>query len=68
MLWLSKVICTKKKIDSMCGTHIVLQENVYNTQNGKRTCGKCRKPTPSKMVQQPRINSTIIEAIRLNRM
>jgi len=32
---------------------------------GKRTCGKCRSIIPEKMAKNPRINSSLVAAIRL---
>ncbi|KAJ0054451.1 hypothetical protein Pint_01292 [Pistacia integerrima] len=35
---------------------------------GKHTCAKCRCAIPSKMASQPRINSTLVVAIRMAKM
>ncbi|KAJ0105303.1 hypothetical protein Patl1_19707 [Pistacia atlantica] len=35
---------------------------------GKRTCAKCRNTIPPKMASQPRINSTLVAAIRMAKL
>ncbi|KAL5657365.1 hypothetical protein ACJX0J_030528, partial [Zea mays] len=51
-----------------CGHNFCLKCFNRWTHNGASACGKCRRPIPYKMVQQPRINSAIVSAIRAARM
>lgn len=52
-----------------CGHNFCLKcfEKWVGTQ-GKKTCAMCRKSIPPKMVQEPRINSAIVMAIRMAKL
>lgn len=52
-------------VQTPCGHNFCLKCFNRWIHNGKRTCGTCRALIPSKMAEQPRINSTIVEAIRM---
>ncbi|XP_062230448.1 E3 ubiquitin-protein ligase ORTHRUS 2-like [Phragmites australis] len=64
----SCVFCIKlpdRPVTTPCGHNFCLKCFQKWIQNGKRTCGKCRAQIPAKMAQQPRINSALVEAIRM---
>ncbi|OQU88824.1 hypothetical protein SORBI_3002G101200 [Sorghum bicolor] len=57
-----------RPVTTPCGHNFCLKCFNGWTRKGKRACAKCRQPIPSKMVQQPRINSKMDEVIRKARM
>ncbi|XP_066393736.1 E3 ubiquitin-protein ligase ORTHRUS 2-like [Miscanthus floridulus] len=57
-----------RPVTTPCGHNFCLKCFNGWTRKGKRACAKCRKPIPSKMVEQPRINSKMDEVIRKARM
>ncbi|CAN6344761.1 unnamed protein product [Urochloa humidicola] len=64
----SCVFCLKlpdRPVTTPCGHNFCLKCFQKWIHNGKKTCGKCRAHIPPKMAQQPRINSAIVEAIRM---
>ncbi|XP_062196443.1 E3 ubiquitin-protein ligase ORTHRUS 2-like [Phragmites australis] len=64
----SCVFCMKlpdRPVTTPCGHNFCLKCFQKWIQNGKRTCGKCRAQIPAKMAEQPRINSALVEAIRM---
>nr|GMD29228.1 E3 ubiquitin-protein ligase ORTHRUS 2-like isoform X2 [Ipomoea batatas] len=48
-----------------CGHNFCLKCFQKWIGQGKRTCAKCRRKFPPEMVNQPRINSTLVAAIRM---
>uniref|UniRef100_A0A0A8YTM3 RING-type E3 ubiquitin transferase n=1 Tax=Arundo donax TaxID=35708 RepID=A0A0A8YTM3_ARUDO len=54
-----------RPVTTPCGHNFCLKCFQKWIQNGKRTCGKCRTQIPAKMAEQPRINSALVEAIRM---
>ena len=50
-----------------CGHNFCLRCFEKWVGQGKRTCAKCRKGIPEKMASQPRINSSLVFAIRMAR-
>ncbi|CAN6358835.1 unnamed protein product [Urochloa humidicola] len=64
----SCVFCMKlpeRPVTTPCGHNFCLKCFQKWIQNGKRTCGKCRAQIPPKMAAQPRINSALVEVIRM---
>ncbi|WVZ95650.1 hypothetical protein U9M48_041384 [Paspalum notatum var. saurae] len=64
----SCVFCMKlpeRPVTTPCGHNFCLKCFQKWVQSGKRTCGKCRAQIPPKMAQQPRINSALVEVIRM---
>ncbi|TVU18446.1 hypothetical protein EJB05_34547 [Eragrostis curvula] len=64
----SCVFCMKlpdRPVTTPCGHNFCLKCFQKWIQSGKRTCGKCRGPIPNKMAAQPRINSALVEVIRM---
>ncbi|CAL4902510.1 unnamed protein product [Urochloa decumbens] len=64
----SCVFCMKlpeRPVTTPCGHNFCLKCFQKWIQNGKRTCGKCRAQIPAKMAAQPRINSALVEVIRM---
>ncbi|KAL6619605.1 hypothetical protein ACP70R_034744 [Stipagrostis hirtigluma subsp. patula] len=64
----SCVFCMKlpeRPVTTPCGHNFCLKCFEKWIQNGKRTCGKCRAQIPPKMAAQPRINSALVEVIRM---
>ncbi|RLM99798.1 hypothetical protein C2845_PM06G03360 [Panicum miliaceum] len=64
----SCVFCMKlpeRPVTTPCGHNFCLKCFQKWIQNGKRTCGKCRAHIPAKMAEQPRINSALVEVIRM---
>ncbi|CAN6340929.1 unnamed protein product [Urochloa humidicola] len=64
----SCVFCMKlpeRPVTTPCGHNFCLKCFQKWIQNGKRTCGKCRAQIPAKMAEQPRINSALVEVIRM---
>lgn len=51
-----------------CGHNFCLKCFQKWIGQGKHTCAKCRCTIPSKMASQPRINSTLVVAIRMAKM
>jgi E3 ubiquitin-protein ligase UHRF1 len=51
-----------------CGHKFCLKCFQKWVAQGKRNCAKCRSSIPSKMASQPRINSTLVVAIRMAKM
>ncbi|RCV15839.1 hypothetical protein SETIT_3G090000v2 [Setaria italica] len=54
-----------RPVTTPCGHNFCLKCFQKWIHSGKKTCGKCRAQIPSKMAQQPRINSNLVEAIRM---
>ncbi|PWZ16833.1 E3 ubiquitin-protein ligase ORTHRUS 2 [Zea mays] len=64
----SCVFCMKlpeRPVTTPCGHNFCLKCFQKWIQSKKRTCGKCRAPIPAKMAEQPRINSALVEVIRM---
>ncbi|XP_062199482.1 E3 ubiquitin-protein ligase ORTHRUS 2-like [Phragmites australis] len=64
----SCVFCMKlpdRPVTTPCGHNFCLKCFQKWIQNGKRTCGKCRAQIPAKMAEHPRINSALVEVIRM---
>ncbi|KAL5979604.1 E3 ubiquitin-protein ligase ORTHRUS 2 [Asimina triloba] len=57
-----------RPVTTPCGHNFCLKCFQKWIGQGKRTCAKCRHPIPPKMASQPRINSTIVVAIRMAKM
>uniref|UniRef100_A0ACD5UJ26 Uncharacterized protein n=1 Tax=Avena sativa TaxID=4498 RepID=A0ACD5UJ26_AVESA len=67
----SCVFCMKlpdRPVTTPCGHNFCLKCFEKWIRSGKRTCGKCRGPIPSKMAEQPRINAALVVAIRMARI
>ncbi|KAM7480219.1 hypothetical protein LguiA_028432 [Lonicera macranthoides] len=58
----------ERPVTTPCGHNFCLKCFQKWIKEGKRTCAKCRRSIPPKMASQPRINSTLVEAIRMARM
>ncbi|KAM0863741.1 hypothetical protein ACQ4PT_044382 [Festuca glaucescens] len=56
-----------RPVTTPCGHNFCLKCFEKWVHSGKRVCGKCRAPIPSKMVELPRINLAIVAAIRTAR-
>ncbi|KAM0912067.1 hypothetical protein ACQ4PT_013030 [Festuca glaucescens] len=56
-----------RPVTTPCGHNFCLKCFEKWVHSGKRTCGKCRGPIPSKMAEQPRINAALVTAIRMAR-
>ncbi|KAM3405789.1 hypothetical protein ACQJBY_000043 [Aegilops geniculata] len=66
----SCVFCMKlpeRPVTTPCGHNFCLKCFEKWVNSGKRTCGKCRGPIPSKMASQPRINAALVAVIRMAR-
>ncbi|XP_044977977.1 E3 ubiquitin-protein ligase ORTHRUS 2-like [Hordeum vulgare subsp. vulgare] len=66
----SCVFCMKlpeRPVTTPCGHNFCLKCFEKWVHSGKRTCGKCRGPIPSKMAEQPRINAALVAVIRMAR-
>ncbi|KAK3141015.1 hypothetical protein QOZ80_5AG0408960 [Eleusine coracana subsp. coracana] len=67
--YISCVICMKlpeRPVTTPCGHNFCLKcFQKWIQQNGKKTCAKCRGDIPPKMASQPRINSALVEVIRM---
>ncbi|EES17520.1 E3 ubiquitin-protein ligase ORTHRUS 2 [Sorghum bicolor] len=64
----SCVFCMKlpdRPVTTPCGHNFCLKCFQKWIQNRKRTCAKCRAQIPAKMAEQPRINSALVEVIRM---
>ncbi|KAF8390741.1 hypothetical protein HHK36_025268 [Tetracentron sinense] len=57
-----------RPVTTPCGHSFCLKCFQKWTQQGKRTCAKCRHTIPPKMASQPRINSALVVAIRMAKM
>ncbi|KAL6864924.1 hypothetical protein ACP4OV_016075 [Aristida adscensionis] len=65
---LSCVFCLKlpdRPVTTPCGHNSCLKCFEKWIHNGNRRCASCRAEIPSKMAAQPRINSALVEAIRM---
>ncbi|KAM7471582.1 hypothetical protein LguiA_009765 [Lonicera macranthoides] len=58
----------ERPVTTPCGHNFCLKCFQKWISQGKRTCAKCRQSIPSKMASQPRINPTLVAAIRTARM
>ncbi|KAL5726364.1 RING-type E3 ubiquitin transferase [Ranunculus cassubicifolius] len=58
----------ERPVTTPCGHNFCLKCFQKWTGQGKRTCAKCRTAIPSKMASQPRINASLVVAIRMARM
>ncbi|CAH9074010.1 unnamed protein product [Cuscuta epithymum] len=54
-----------RPVSTPCGHNFCLKCFQKWIGQGKRTCIKCRRKFPTEMVSQPRINSTLVAAIRM---
>ncbi|XP_057519006.1 E3 ubiquitin-protein ligase ORTHRUS 2-like [Amaranthus tricolor] len=57
----------ERPVTTPCGHNFCLRCFEKWVGQGKRTCAKCRKGIPEKMASQPRINSSLVFAIRMAR-
>ncbi|KAJ7945609.1 E3 ubiquitin-protein ligase ORTHRUS 2 [Quillaja saponaria] len=57
-----------RPVTTPCGHNFCLKCFQKWTAQGKSTCAKCRHIIPSKMASQPRINSSLVAAIRMAKM
>ncbi|XP_074563030.1 E3 ubiquitin-protein ligase ORTHRUS 2-like [Curcuma longa] len=55
----------ERPVTTPCGHNFCLKCFQRWVGQGKLTCAKCRSPIPSKMAEQPRINSAVVAAIRM---
>ncbi|VVA98079.1 unnamed protein product [Arabis nemorensis] len=55
----------ERPVTTPCGHNFCLKCFEKWIGQGKRTCAKCRSPIPNKMASNPRINSSLVSAIRL---
>ncbi|KAA8542048.1 hypothetical protein F0562_023200 [Nyssa sinensis] len=58
----------ERPVTTPCGHNFCLKCFQKWVGQGKRTCAKCRCSIPPKMASQPRINSTLVVAIRMAKM
>ncbi|XP_013587843.1 PREDICTED: E3 ubiquitin-protein ligase ORTHRUS 2-like [Brassica oleracea var. oleracea] len=58
----------ERPVTTPCGHNFCLKCFEKWIGQGKRTCAKCRSPIPPKMASNPRINSSLVSAIRLARV
>ncbi|XP_057517698.1 E3 ubiquitin-protein ligase ORTHRUS 2-like [Amaranthus tricolor] len=56
-----------RPVTTPCGHNFCLKCFEKWVGQGKRTCANCRKAIPDKMASQPRINSSLVFAIRMAR-
>ncbi|KMS95667.1 hypothetical protein BVRB_006020 [Beta vulgaris subsp. vulgaris] len=56
-----------RPVTTPCGHNFCLKCFEKWVGQGKRTCAKCREQIPAKMASQPRINSSLVFAIRMAR-
>ncbi|VFQ88430.1 unnamed protein product [Cuscuta campestris] len=54
-----------RPVTTPCGHNFCLKCFQKWIGQGKRTCAKCRRKFPPELVSQPRINSTLVAAIRM---
>lgn len=57
-----------RPVTTPCGHNFCLKCFEKWVKQGKKTCAKCRETIPAKMISQPRINSSLVFAIRMARM
>ncbi|XP_010250512.1 PREDICTED: E3 ubiquitin-protein ligase ORTHRUS 2-like [Nelumbo nucifera] len=57
-----------RPVTTPCGHNFCLKCFQKWTGQGKHTCAKCRATIPAKMASQPRINSTLVVAIRMAKL
>ncbi|KAL9256909.1 E3 ubiquitin-protein ligase ORTHRUS 2-like protein [Drosera capensis] len=57
-----------RPVTTPCGHNFCLKCFEKWVRQGKKTCAKCRKQIPDAMARQPKINSTVVYAIRMARM
>ncbi|GAB2289341.1 E3 ubiquitin-protein ligase ORTHRUS 2 [Dionaea muscipula] len=57
-----------RPVTTPCGHNFCLKCFERWVKQGGKTCAKCRKQIPEAMAKQPKINSTVVYAIRLARM
>lgn len=55
----------ERPVTTPCGHNFCLKCFQKWVGQGKHSCAKCRHPIPPKMASQPRINSTLVTAIRM---
>ncbi|ONI07807.1 hypothetical protein PRUPE_5G140900 [Prunus persica] len=55
----------ERPVTTPCGHNFCLKCFQKWVGQGKRTCAKCRNAIPPKMASQPRINSSLVVAIRM---
>ncbi|KAB1217541.1 E3 ubiquitin-protein ligase ORTHRUS 2 [Morella rubra] len=55
----------ERPVTTPCGHNFCLKCFQKWVGQGKRTCAKCRQSIPPKMASQPRINSSLVVAIRM---
>ncbi|KAL8456899.1 hypothetical protein ACS0TY_034943 [Phlomoides rotata] len=58
----------ERPITTPCGHNFCLKCFEKWIKQGKLTCAKCRSSIPQKMASQPRINSTLVSAIRMAKL
>ncbi|XP_021649612.2 E3 ubiquitin-protein ligase ORTHRUS 2 isoform X2 [Hevea brasiliensis] len=58
----------ERPVTTPCGHNFCLKCFQKWIGQGKLTCAKCRSTIPSKMASQPRINSSLVSAIRMAKM
>ncbi|KAK6147963.1 hypothetical protein DH2020_018875 [Rehmannia glutinosa] len=58
----------ERPVTTPCGHNFCLKCFEKWIKQGKRTCVKCRCSIPTKMASQPRINSTLVSAIRMAKL
>ncbi|XP_022929922.1 E3 ubiquitin-protein ligase ORTHRUS 2-like isoform X1 [Cucurbita moschata] len=58
----------ERPVTTPCGHNFCLKCFQKWIGQGKNTCAKCRCVIPSKMASQPRINSTLVVAIRMAKL
>ncbi|KAG5380372.1 hypothetical protein IGI04_028214 [Brassica rapa subsp. trilocularis] len=58
----------ERPVTTPCGHNFCLKCFEKWIGQGKRTCAKCRSSIPPKMASNPRINSSLVSAIRLARV
>ncbi|KAL7139731.1 hypothetical protein ABFS83_09G073300 [Erythranthe nasuta] len=58
----------ERPVTTPCGHNFCLKCFEKWIKQGKRTCIKCRGGIPHRMAAQPRINSTLVAAIRMARL
>ncbi|GAB4845800.1 E3 ubiquitin-protein ligase ORTHRUS 2 [Ancistrocladus abbreviatus] len=57
-----------RPVTTPCGHNFCLKCFERWLKQGKKACAKCRKKIPDKMLHQPRINSSLVYAIRMARL
>ncbi|PPD92957.1 hypothetical protein GOBAR_DD10093 [Gossypium barbadense] len=58
----------ERPVTTPCGHNFCLKCFNQSVRQGKRNCALCRKPIPAAMANQPRINLTLVSAIRMAKM